>query len=265
MNPDELRRYTGPAAFDRPYRVMLENDVHAPGSVDRVLVGRMVQLVPGTAAYLYGEFTSRTVDYRPGARPELERWLAEATAGVITPGEKVKGIAEYCLGIRERFEKVNPDDSGCEQMVFGGTEEEIIERGTDWCADLARVACALCQVSGIPARIVNLVELNAAYGGHVIIEAWREKVWGAVDPLHGILYTSLDGGPMGVRDLLGLEDFPYQAAAIANYYISDRGSYSYAASDLKENTYYRSILEMAIKGWPGGRRWLFGEDKAGGG
>jgi len=265
MNPDELRRYTGPAAFDRPYRVMLENGVHAPGSVDRVLVDRMIRLVPGTAEYLYGGFSPRTVDYRPGSRPDLERWLAEATAGAITPGEKVKGIAEYCLGIRERFEKADPDDSGWEWMVFGGTEEQIIERGTDWCADLARAACALCQVAGLPARIVNLVELDAAYGGHVIIEAWRDGIWGAVDPLHGILYTNLDGGPMGVRDLLGLDDYPYQAAAITNYFISASGSYSYTVCGLGGNDYYRSILEMAVKGWPGGRRWLFNEDGPGGG
>jgi transglutaminase-like putative cysteine protease len=186
----------------------------------------MVRLVPETAEYLYGDFTPRTVEYRPGSRPELERRVAEATAGAVAPEERVKGIAEYCLGIREKFEAVDPDGAGLEDMVFGGTEEEIIERGTDWCADLGRVACALCQVAGIPARIVNLVELGAAYGGHVIIEAWRDGAWGAVDPLHEIVYTHPDGRPVAVRELVGREDFPYQAAAIANYFISDRESYS---------------------------------------
>ena len=47
-------------------------------------------------------------------------------------------------------------------MVLGGPEERILERGTDWCPDVARVACALLQVSGLPARIIYLFDLERA-------------------------------------------------------------------------------------------------------
>ena len=80
-------------------------------------------------------------------------------------------------------------------MRFGGTEEEIIERGSEWCTDVARVACALYQVAGFPCRIVNLFNLNAAYSGHVIVEVYRSEKWGAVDTNTGVIYQKADGAP----------------------------------------------------------------------
>lgn len=47
-------------------------------------------------------------------------------------------------------------------------------------------------------------------------------------------------------------------AAISNYFIWDRERYDYAVSTI--NDYYRSILEMADAGWPGGLRWLHCEE-----
>ncbi|MBE3576189.1 MAG: hypothetical protein IMX00_00585 [Limnochordales bacterium] len=38
----------------------------------------------------------------------------------------------------------------------------------------------------------------------------------------------------------------------------EREKYNYDPSGL--NPYYRSILEMAERGWPAGLRWLHGED-----
>jgi hypothetical protein len=37
----DLERYRGIGQFGRAYRIMLENDAHAPGSVDRVLASRI--------------------------------------------------------------------------------------------------------------------------------------------------------------------------------------------------------------------------------
>ena len=48
----DLSRFTGLGQFGPAYRIMLENNSHAPGSVDRVLCERMIRLCPETAAYL---------------------------------------------------------------------------------------------------------------------------------------------------------------------------------------------------------------------
>ena len=50
----------------------------------------------------------------------------------------------------------------------------------------------------------------------------------------------------------------FRAAAVANYLIWEWEKYEYTVTGL--NDYYRSILRMSAQGWPGGLRWLHGED-----
>lgn len=50
----------------------------------------------------------------------------------------------------------------------------------------------------------------------------------------------------------------FRFAAIVNYFVWEADRYDYAVSGV--NDYYASILAMARKGWPGGLRWLHGED-----
>lgn len=160
-------------------------------------------------------------------------------------------------------------------MRFGGTEEQIFRRGSDWCTDAARVGCVLCQIAGLPARLVFLADTAQAYSGHVITEVYRQRVWGAVDPTTAVTYRHPDGRPASTWQLMnqpGLvkahwkgEATPcttvgqFRAAAISNYFVSEKETYDYTISPL--NDYCRSILEMSIQGWPGGLRWLHGEDR----
>ena len=161
-------------------------------------------------------------------------------------------------------------------MRLGGTEEQIIARGSDWCTDVARVGCALYQVAGFPCRIVNLFNLNAAYSGHVIVEVYRSGIWGAIDANSGVVYQrdEDDGAPATTWELMNDAELvirhkspeawfthpdQFTAAGIANYYVRDADLYDYAITGL--NDYYRAILSMAEQGWPGGLRWLHGEDR----
>lgn len=52
----------------------------------------------------------------------------------------------------------------------------------------------------------------------------------------------------------------FVVAAITNYFVWRSRDYDYTVSGVNE--YYRSILEMSLGGWPGGLRWLHGEDRA---
>ncbi len=264
----DLSRYQGITQFGRAYEMMLQNDTHAPGSVDRVLVERMVRLCPETAAYLYGGYTPTRVRYQKGSRPELERIVEEAVAGCGSDEERIVGIARFCSDLG----KLASDD--LDTMRVGGTEEEIIRRGSGWCTDVARVGCALCQVAGLPARSVILADRDQAYSGHVIIEVFRGGIWGAVDPTTAVIYRSPEGKPICTWDLMSQPwlielhwrgaSTPYtrvgqfRSAAISNYFVWDWKEYEYTLSAV--NSYYRSILKMSIQGWPGGLRWLHGED-----
>ncbi|MDF2627607.1 MAG: hypothetical protein K0R39_1438 [Symbiobacteriaceae bacterium] len=240
------------AQFDPAYSYMYQNDSHAPGSVDRVLLDEMVLLCADTEAYLYGTFTPLEILYRRGSREALEAYVRQAVAGCKSAEEQVAAIATFTAGLSERAE----DD--LDAMLLGGTEEEIIRRGSDWCTDLARVGCALSQVAGFPARIAVLADTEAAYSGHVITEVYQNGLWGAVDHTNGIVYADANGHPLSAAAVRKTGNPQFRTVALANYAVWHADKYSYEVTGI--NRYYRSILEMSQQGWPGGLRWLHGED-----
>jgi len=267
----DLTPFTGTGAFGRAYRVMMERDAHAPSSVDRVLASKMVRLCDETAEYLYASFTPLQAQYDQGTRPELEAIVDSICPDGSGPEERLAAIVEFTRRLGDRAE----DD--LQKAPFGGTEEEIIARGSDWCTDVARVACVLCQVAGFPCRIVYLFDLDQAYSGHVIVEAYRRERWGALDSSTGVVYAAGRGLPASVWDLMNSPALveahgkdprafyttvgQFRAAAIANYFARDSQRYDYTVSGI--NDYYLSILTMSEKGWPGGLRWLHDEDGGG--
>lgn len=264
----DLARYQGTDQFGPAYQIMLENDPHALASVDRVLMERMIRLCPETAPYLYRDYTPTQVCYEKGSRPEMERYVEAATAGCGSDEERLEGLVTFTSSL------VEAADQDLDAMRVGGTEEEIIARGSDWCADVARVGCILCQVAGFPARLVYLADTQRPYSGHVIIEVYRGDAWGAADPTTAVVYRHPDGRPASAWDLMNqpyliqahwrgaatpyttVEQF--RSAAISNYFVSDWQNYEYTVSPI--NAYYRAILAMSYQGWPGGLRWLHGED-----
>jgi len=225
----------------------------------------MVRLSPETAEHLYRDYAPLDVGYRRGSRPQLEA----VVDGLTLNEDRLAALVAFCAGLGDRA------DDGFEALRLGGTEEEIIDRGSDWCTDVARVACALCQVAGLPARLVYLADTAQAYSGHAIIEVHRDGGWGAADPTTAVVYRQPDGRPASTWDLMCNPALiaahhrgpttpfttadQFRAAAIANYFIRESDRYDYTVSGL--NAYYRSILEMSARGWPGGLRWLHGEDE----
>lgn len=268
--PEAIREYTGSGQFGPAYRIMLEHDTHAPGSVDRVGIEHMIRLCDATAEFLYSEYTPTTVRHMPGSRPRLEAVCEEIFDGVRDAEKRVRRIGRFC----RRLGAKAPTGSD-EEMVFGGTEEQIIDRGSDWCTDVSRVACALLQVGGIPSRIVFQANPDRPYSGHVIVEAWRSGIWGAVDPTCNVVYRHSSGRPASVWELMNDDDLlrrhyrnagtmytnpqQFRLSAVVNYRIAHAAGYRYDVGPLNE--YSRRVLEMSLAGWPGGRRWLFGEEQ----
>ena len=264
----DISRYQGIDQFGKAYRITLENDTHAPGSVDRVLAESMVRLCAETVDYLYTEHSRACSRYERGSRPLLERYVGDAGANPGPSPNRVSGIVDFCQSLERRA----VDD--LDAMRFGGTEEQIVARGSDWCTDVARVACAMCQVAGVPARLVWLFNLGQAHSGHQIIEAFSEGVWGSVDALNGVVYRHPSGRPATTWELMnderlvrgsweGRSSFyadprQFEGAAVCNYPIWRASDFVYTVSSL--NDYARRVLEMADKGWPGGLRWIQGEE-----
>jgi hypothetical protein len=264
----DLRRFQGVGQFGPAYRRLYEGDVHAAGSVDRVLLERMVRVCLETVPVLYGASAGRPA-YVAGSRPLLERWLAEAAPGPDDEA-RIDQIALFCAALERRAPRALDD------LWFGGTEEEIVRRGSAWCTDIARVACALHQVAGLASRLGFLADTTRAYSGHAIVEVHRAGDWGAVDPLTAVVYRHPDGAPAPIWRLMhdaGLvlahrradgsaptsDPDLFRAAAVAEYPVASAPTFDDSVGTL--SPYYRSILQHARCGWPGGLRWLHGEDR----
>ena len=266
----DLSRFTGTAQFGPAYKIMLENYPCPAWTVDQILGRRMVRICDETADHLYTGFTSTYTTYRRGTRPALERVVEALPGNLQTSEDIVRGVATFtrCLN--------PPRTTPTEEIVFGGTEEEIIARGSEFCGEHARVACALLQVAGIPSRIVILADTETAYTGHVMVEGFRNGKWGAVDSSTSVLYMREDGQPATTWELIRHPELiekhfeagrtlfsargQFRVAALSNYLIAEASRYCYETAQV--NVYYRAILTMSDQGWPGGPHWLFGEGKA---
>ena len=144
-------------------------------------------LAPETEEYLYR--TPAPTSYEWGSRPILERAVAEATKGAKTETEKA--IALMCY-IRDLKDKVNGYD-----YFYGGPEEELIKKGERYCERVARLMCGLCDIAGIPARVIFHLS-----GGHLTSEVYTDGKWRYIDPRFGLFYLDKDGNHMSVAEIM---------------------------------------------------------------
>ena len=269
MSDDTSRPLKGLGVFGRANQRMLER---WPSAVDDMLWRDMVLLTSETAPQLYRP--PAPLRYEKGSRPELEHFLERAIQDISQAEGKVRAIAEAVSQWARAFEET-PASRDFDNWRFGGTEESILARGSDNCAEVARLACALFQVFGLPARLALLADTEKAYSGHTVCEVFYKNAWGAVDPLTNVVYQHPDGRPANLWDLhrsAALVEqhsapsrtytYPgqFQVVAISHYDIAEAKRYDYIETPI--NDYVRAIWKMSEAGWPGGLHWLFGEDEA---
>ncbi len=244
----------------------LKNDVHAPGTVDSVLSDEMIKLVPETAEYLYTDYTPLGVKYQRGTRPYLEK-IVENSIGKTDSTTKAKDFMDFCSNIPYNFpdseKSTNAGFWTTDTTLFGGTEEELIKRGTEICTELSRVLCVLAQVAGLPARLVYLFDLNRKNWGHGVTEIFvqtnESSNWAVFDATSNVCYPMPDGRLASAWDLRNnpeiIENHPehkkkpyvasvfYECSAIANYSVWDWEKYDYRWNLI--NSYYRQIWESS--------------------
>jgi hypothetical protein len=271
-SPELLQQ--GPGSLPIAYQRMLKRGLHAPNSVDRVLTSKMTRLTEASAGYLYRDYTPTQALYAPGSRPELELAVKRALqvtdlASYTATLDSIHQIVKCLAQIASRA-----DDVPLEDLVFGGTEEQVIVRPTDWCTDLARAACVMLHVAGAAARIVCLFDTARAYSGHQVIEAHIDGSWVCADPVRGYVLEAANGKPASALDLMrersasrgtsstagskGLNRDLFREVFLVNYNPTLAPTFDFTES--RANAYYLSILTESSAGWPAGLRWLHGED-----
>jgi len=250
---------TGFGVFGKEYGVMFRNDLHAHDSIDFQFIKAMILLDFESENYLY-DAKKYTIDKKITSHELYD--FAQSFKGE-TALDSIKNVVNYTRKI------INDYNFPFDGMLFGGTEKEIIERGTDWCTDISRVGCALIQCLNIPCRIAMLVNSQKAYNGHTICEAVVEGKFLMCDFTYGV-YGLLDK-PYSVRSLIdnhksvrkiysvenNLEQDLvyivglYDKAAFCDYDITKTHNYSVS----KPNEYYLKMMKLNHDG-----TWKLGEN-----
>lgn len=229
--------------------------VYKPDTPDARFGEENIWLNAETAEYVYTRFTPLQINYIKGSRPFLEQTANEITKGCKTKREKVLAIVHWVRDIHKRSD-------GPMEIFHGGTEEEVIKKGSDMCNEMARVFCFLCQIKGIPARFAG-----HPMGSHGVAEAYLESGWAYFDD-RGKYFVKPNGKFASIWDLMqnpsiitkqpawvkknlaktsGIArtvDFyfhPREIQQIANYSIDNCAHYSYAW------TWNTSALRKKIK------------------
>ena len=237
----------GYGVFGKAYEVMFAHDLHNPASIDHELMKNMILLDDQSAAILY----SRVVRHNYGGH-ELYQFAQQFKASIEK--ETVQNVLRYTQKIAAAF------DTDFDDMLFGGTEKQILDRGTDWCSDMARVGAVLLQCLGIPCRMLYLANPGKAYNGHVVNEAFYEGRYGVVDFIYG--YQFYDRTPKSAFEIQRnpeiLAAYPesyqglFSAIAISEYDPCAPGN-NYSIS--RPNDYYLKLIHTDHE-----NMWLMGED-----
>ncbi len=187
------------------------------GAVEAELRNRLVLLTPQTASYLYSESPEhRTVVYSAGGRPELERVVERVTAGARSDRDRALEIMRFCRDLYKR----NPRETHGAGYLYGGTEEELIEKGEELCECLGRLFVALCRIVGIRGRIVH-----HTIGGHIAAEARIEGGWAYFDPRIGLRVEKADGGLASTWDLIRAPDLLLRQPGYVRRDVSEQWSW----------------------------------------
>jgi hypothetical protein len=240
--------------------ILLDRRIYRSQTVDAVLQDRAVVLGPETLSQF------RTAPgpeaFRLNELPARRPLLALVAADLISPAgplQTLERIAAFTHDMENRFPSpehpasagyyVTPDD-----FWWGGTEEMVITKGSDWCAEVARVCCALAQLSGMPSRIVYAHSRN---DGHVLTECFALGRWVLVDPLAPLVYQRRDGSWLSAADMAAAtpqarEKYTgghpgayvdakfFECMAVSEYRLIEAASYDYGISHI--NDFYRELL-----------------------
>lgn len=167
---------SGYDVFGKEFGVMMRNDLHALDSIDHKFLEEMVLVDEETSHVFYGTIPAISYDVTKHELFEVAQQFKS-----YNELNTIKNVLKFTSDIALNY------DVDFSDMIFGGIEKDIINRGTDWCSDMARVGCVLLQCNYIPARIVHIVDIQKAYHGHVVCEAFFEGGYGVCDFIFGVV------------------------------------------------------------------------------
>ena len=158
-------------------------------NVDFSLRSKAILLDADSRELLYSSASVPPCRYVRGSRPVLENVIATC----MVPGDEQATALNLMRFCRDLYRKRGDG----QPLVYGGTEEAMIERGEILCEELARLMVALCEVAGLPGRLV----LHCV-GGHYTTEIYADGKWCYMDPRMGVYFLKPDGRVASIAELM---------------------------------------------------------------
>lgn len=175
----------------KPITARITPDV---GGIDLVEAMAYVDAEGLPLEWFYTSFTPPQTFYKRGSRPDLETYLKDVLDKPLDDLAKLETIhATRCRqmpGHVIKSKKGIPDDRGA-------GPEELMSSGVGACNETARAMVGLCQVGGLPGRVVFA---SAPKDGHVVCEILCNGKWVLVDPSQEYIFRRKDGTPVSILD-----------------------------------------------------------------
>lgn len=189
--PDWVKPYVGINGVPEKWRPAKKVFGSAVKGLDRYQANQFIYYSDRTAEYLYGDYTPRKIDYRPGTLRTYEKIAAQYTAGCKTDTEKAAAMLRAMPAFFRH--PVMPPCGPSVGPQRNLDDEALLTSGCGWCNEQARVFIRLCQVSGIPARMVHLFNQ-----GHTVAEFYADGRWALADASNFFVVPGKDGKLLSV-------------------------------------------------------------------
>lgn len=188
--PPEMAPFRGRNGLPEVYRARRRPIAMTVRGVDRYHANQFIVHRPETAHYLYETYTPLEVGYTQGLLPSFETWAAACGSNARTAREKALAFLDEAL---PRFPHPDAPPFGPWVEPDRNLEDEaLLASGCGWCNEQTRVFIRLCQVSGIPARIVQLF-YSDCQTGHCVAEFYAEGKWCLADATWRLVFADGTG------------------------------------------------------------------------
>ncbi|MBQ4526819.1 MAG: transglutaminase domain-containing protein [Clostridia bacterium] len=178
-----------------------------------------IYLCDATRNYIYSK--PGKVKYEKGTRPVIEAVVEYVTRNAETEREKVLALLTFgrdlYLGKKEEQFPFN---------FYGGTEERLIEKGENLCECMGRLMVSLCEVLGIPGRIVMHVVC-----GHINCEVFIEDKWCFFDPRFAVFFVDENEKFLSVEEIMQNKDVIFNQPDWVKKYVSQQVTFDKISKD----------------------------------
>lgn len=173
------------AALPAAVAAAVATDPHRPGSVDHHLLTTQVVVTPANQAAWYRPPGSPPAMRSP--RPYLQAIVSTVTADAVHAFQRASALRRWVAAVPRTFPEGGRSThagfwGNFETFLCGGTEEEVIKKGSPLAAELARVLVTLAHLAGLPARLAFLYADDPPVR-HCVAEIYVAGRWSVFDPI----------------------------------------------------------------------------------